>query len=97
MTFSLAFLINFECNFSANILALSVGISIGWISPSLPVLQSPRESPLGYQITTIQGSFISSLLPLGALFGTILFGYLAEAIGRFWGLFAAALPQTVTN
>lgn len=79
---------------SANILAFSVGISIGWASPSLQLLQS-NESPLGYQITSPQASLISSLLPLGALFGTLLFGSLSDVVGRYWAFLLAALPETV--
>jgi SP family facilitated glucose transporter-like MFS transporter 8 len=81
-------------NVAANILAFSVGISIGWASPSLQLLQS-NDSPLGYQITSPQASLISSLLPLGALFGTLLFGSLSDVVGRYWSLLLVAIPQTV--
>lgn len=84
-------------NILANILALSVGASIGWTSPGLQILQSPTESPLNSQITLYQSSLISSLLPLGAMFGTIFYGFLSEFFGRFWSLFTTALPQIVDN
>ncbi|KAG5684574.1 hypothetical protein PVAND_013799 [Polypedilum vanderplanki] len=77
---------------TANILALSVGISIGWTSPTIQILQSTR-SPLNYSITLQQASWIGSFLPLGALFGVLLFGWLSNVIGRFWALWIASFPQ----
>lgn len=53
------------------------------------------ESPLGYQINPPQASLISSLLPLGALFGTLFFGSLSDIVGRYWSLLLVATPQTV--
>lgn len=78
----------------ANIIALGVGASIGWSSPFLPLLQS-ENSPLSEPITSEEASWIGSILALGALVGTLLFGWLSEAVGRFWASILTSIPQIV--
>jgi MFS family permease len=77
-----------------NIIAVGVGASIGWASPSLPFLQSD-ESFLPEPLTSDQASWVGSFLALGALFGTLLFGWLSEKIGRFWAMLLTAIPHVV--
>jgi MFS family permease len=78
-----------------NIIAVGVGASIGWASPSLPLLQSD-ESILSEPLTSGEASWVGSLLALGALFGTLLFGWLSETIGRFWATLLTTIPQIVS-
>jgi MFS family permease len=79
---------------SVNIIAVGVGASIGWASPSLPFLQSD-ETILSEPLSSEEASWVGSLLALGALFGTLLFGWLSETIGRFWATLLTAIPQLV--
>lgn len=85
---------SFKVTILVNIIALSVGASIGWASPFLPVLQSD-DSPLSESLTIDQASWVGSLLPLGALFGTLVFGWLSEKVGRFWASLLTAVPEIV--
>lgn len=77
-----------------NIIALSVGASIGWSSPFLPLLSS-EESPISVALNADQASWVGSLLALGALFGTLLFGWLSEKIGRFWASMLTSVTEIV--
>jgi MFS family permease len=79
-----------------NILSLGVGASISWTSPYLPILQSD-DSPLGSAISSTQSSWIGSLLAIGALLGSFLYGYLSEKVGRLKSLLLAAVPQIVST
>jgi MFS family permease len=64
--------------FVANIIALSVGTSIGWTSPFLPKLQSNDEdSPLSSPLTSDEASWVGSIFAVGALCGTVLFGFIS--------------------
>ncbi|XP_058819314.1 facilitated trehalose transporter Tret1-like [Topomyia yanbarensis] len=75
-----------------NIISLSQGTAIGWLSPFLPLLIS-TESPLSTgPVTDIQATWIASLLCVGAIFGTVLFGWSADKFGRKFSLCIAALP-----
>ena len=73
---------------------MSVGVSIGFTSPFLPILQS-NESPLSQPLTESQANWVGSLFALGALFGTLIFGWLSEAVGRFWSTLLSPLPEIV--
>ncbi|KAL7032244.1 hypothetical protein ACKWTF_007259 [Chironomus riparius] len=80
---------------SVNILAMSVGASIGWVSPSISFLQS-QETTLDLTLNSDELSWLGGLLPLGALIGTFLFAWLSEKFGRFWILWLTALPQIIS-
>lgn len=58
---------------------MTAGCNLGWTSPVLPKLEQP-DSPI--HITPEQGSWIGSLMPLGAIVGPFLGGYLANKIGK---------------
>ncbi|CRK87311.1 CLUMA_CG001113, isoform A [Clunio marinus] len=80
--------------FTVNIITLGVGASIGWSSQTLPILiKTSNESPLKVPLTKNEASWVECNLAVGAIFGTFLFGYLSERIGRFWTAFMTALPQ----
>lgn len=56
------------------------------------------DSPLtAGSITSEEASWIGSLLCLGAIFSTIVYGYLADLIGRKKSALLLAIPQTVSN
>jgi MFS family permease len=86
-----------EANFhnsTVNIIAVSVGASVGWPSSFLPILQS-SVTPLEQPLTTTEASWLGSILALGALIGTLLFGWLSERLGRFRALFITAGTEIV--
>ncbi|XP_039437015.1 facilitated trehalose transporter Tret1-like [Culex pipiens pallens] len=75
-----------------NIISLAQGTTFGWLSPYLPLLISITESPLDAPVTDIQATWIASLLCVGAIFGTVLFGWSADRFGRKVSLCGTALP-----
>lgn len=77
-------------------LSLGVGASISWTSHSLSILHGD-DSPFGEPISSSEGSWIGSLLAVGALVGSFFYGWLSEKLGRFWALILAAVPQIVRN
>ena len=78
-----------------NLLALGYGTIVGWTSPFLPVLQS-NESPLKTgPITLDEASWIGSLLCIGAIIGTLLFGWISERFGTKIAGCINALPIIV--
>uniref|UniRef100_A0A182STD7 Major facilitator superfamily (MFS) profile domain-containing protein n=1 Tax=Anopheles maculatus TaxID=74869 RepID=A0A182STD7_9DIPT len=78
-----------------NLINLSHGAALGWVSPYLPVLMSPDQTLLeNGPVTVDEGSWIGSILCLGALFGAFLYGYLVEKIGIKRTLQALVIPHT---
>ncbi|XP_067013900.2 facilitated trehalose transporter Tret1 [Anabrus simplex] len=80
----------------ASLAAMSAGIAIGWTAPALPLLQAeePAENvPL--RVSVDEGSWISSLLPLGALFGAMPAGLMADWMGRKKAILSLAFPYTL--
>ncbi|KAJ6641824.1 Facilitated trehalose transporter Tret1 [Pseudolycoriella hygida] len=79
--------------FIANFSTLLYGISVGWVSPTVPKLMSvDTPLPIG-PITVEQASLISALLYIGGLVGSLSFGWLAGRIGRKWALFCGTVPH----
>lgn len=74
---------------------LSFGCTIGWLSPALPLLQSIETPLISGPMTTEQVSWTGSTLPLGALAGNIIYGYLMVRIGSKTCLMSLAVPQLV--
>lgn len=73
----------------ACLMALSVGTTLAWTSPVLPQL-SKESSWL--VITTEEGSWIGSLLALGAILGAVPSGPMADKFGRKRTLLLLAAP-----
>ncbi|XP_029669723.1 facilitated trehalose transporter Tret1-like [Formica exsecta] len=74
---------------SASIMAIGVGTALAWTSPVLPQLYEPDSWLV---ITKEQGSWVSSLLALGAMLGAILSGPMADKIGRKKSLLLLTAP-----
>lgn len=80
---------------TANVLSLGQGTSMGWLSPSLPLLMAD-DSPLpSGPITNYDVGWIGSLVSLGAIFGTLIFGLLANRIGTKYALMSCPIPMFV--
>lgn len=76
-----------------NLLSLGYGLSTSWTSSAIPFLES-TESPLACgPITVEDASLIGSILTIGGLVGTLMFGYALNEIGRKKSLLLAAVPQ----
>ncbi|XP_055858513.1 facilitated trehalose transporter Tret1-like [Episyrphus balteatus] len=86
----------FHRQLSATLTALMVvfsyGISLGWITPLLYILQS-NDSPLTFKISIEDTSWIGSLSNAGGLIGTVFFGYLIDRAGRKICLYILPLPH----
>lgn len=83
----------FYATFCANLLCLSYGLATGWTSAAVPLLKS-RQTPLkSGPITNDEASLIGSMLTIGGVIGTLLFGYTATTIGRKKSIFLMAFPQ----
>ena len=81
--------------FPVNLLTILYGIALGWASPMMLLFQS-EESPVGL-MTTAQISLIVSLLCVGAIAGTIIFGLCSDIWGRKVMLLLCGVPQLAAN
>ncbi|XP_001946479.3 facilitated trehalose transporter Tret1-2 homolog [Acyrthosiphon pisum] len=64
---------------SATVGPFAVGTVLAWTSPALPMLLSADST---IKITPDQGSWVGSLIAIGAIFGSIPAGKTADLIGR---------------
>ncbi|XP_021936732.1 facilitated trehalose transporter Tret1-like [Zootermopsis nevadensis] len=69
--------------------AMAVGTVLAWTSPTLPELQSANST---LPITPEEGSWISSLVAVGAIVGAVPAGYFAERFGRKLVILALSAP-----
>lgn len=74
---------------SASILAIGVGSSLAWTSPVLPKLAA-KDS--WFPVSEDEGSWVSSLLAIGAIAGALPAGPLADKLGRKKALLLLAGP-----
>ena len=58
---------------------MAVGFTAGWTSPAL---ESMDEANSTLTLTDDQKSWVGSLMPLSALTGSIIGGYLLDVLGR---------------
>jgi MFS family permease len=85
----------FYATFCANLLCLSYGLATGWTSAAIPLLKSPLTPLKSGPITNDEASIIGSMLTIGGVFGTLIFGYAASKIGRKTSIFFMAFPQII--
>lgn len=79
----------------ANIIILGQGCSIGWTSPSLPILQSNRSPLTNGALSTAEASWVGSMSSIGAALGTIFFGLITQRIGSKNAMILCAIPLTI--
>ncbi|PSN54583.1 hypothetical protein C0J52_07381 [Blattella germanica] len=81
---------------AVNLISLNHGGGLGWLSPILPILQS-ETSPIGRPVTNEEGSWLSSLLCLGAVFGTPLYTIIINRFSRKVSGYLVAVPHIAAN
>ncbi len=74
--------------------SVALGSAMAWTSPALPHI-ADCESDCDFHFTDIDGSWIGSLLNLGALPSCLMSGYLMYRIGCKWSMIALSVPFTL--
>ncbi|XP_069689879.1 facilitated trehalose transporter Tret1-like [Periplaneta americana] len=82
----------FVAGITAGISSFTYGNVVGWMSPTLPLLQSTEPAVGETAITPDQASWLGSLLFLGALVASPIFGYICENYGRKAGGYISSIP-----
>lgn len=85
----------FYATFCANLLCLGYGLATGWTSAAVPLLKSTGSPLESGAISNNEGSLIGSTLTIGGVLGTLIFGYIANTIGRKKSIFLIAFPQII--
>ncbi|XP_014614373.1 PREDICTED: facilitated trehalose transporter Tret1-2 homolog [Polistes canadensis] len=80
---------------AANLSIMATGAMLGWTSPILGRLKKGENTPLDRPITENEGSWVGSLVALGAAVGSFLAGYSAERFGRKYSLLFCIVPFTI--
>lgn len=76
-------------------LPIGFGITAGWASPNINLLTSDNSPLATGKITMEEASLVASFVPLGALFGNFLFGFITSKCGRKKTLISIAIPAIV--
>jgi hypothetical protein len=81
----------------ANFLTITYGVTLGWTSPTIPILES-ELSPLESGPATVeQISWIASSLSPGGILATLTYGFVSNFLGRKLALLLVAAPQLVLD
>lgn len=83
--------------FTANIVVLGQGCAIGWLSPTLPILQSDNSPLESGKLSIEEASWVGSISSIGSIVGTIYFGFISIYVGSKNTLMLCAFPVTVTS
>lgn len=76
---------------------LGQGCSIGWVSPSLPILRSDDTPLVTGPLTLEEVAWVGSTLSIAAMVGTAIFGYLLRFIGSKHALLVCSIPGFVSS
>jgi SP family facilitated glucose transporter-like MFS transporter 8 len=79
----------FSASCAVTLGAMAVGTVLAWTSPTLPELQSANST---LPITPEEGSWIGSLVAVGAIVGAVPAGYFADRFGRKLVILALSAP-----
>ncbi|XP_059621872.1 facilitated trehalose transporter Tret1-like [Phlebotomus argentipes] len=82
---------------SANLATMMYGISVGWVSPSIPLLMSDDTPLPSGPLSRREASLTSALLYMAGMVGSLSFGWLADRIGRKWALFLGTCPHIIAH
>lgn len=77
-------------------MSFSYGCSVGWVSPFLSVMSSETDTPLDVPLTITQASLVGSMLCVGGLAGTPVYGMIADSFGRKTAVLVSAIPCVVS-
>jgi len=80
----------------ATLITFCHGIALGWLSPMLPKLLSPQETPLSFYIDVNEASWLGAVISIGGISGNFSFSYLMNRFGRKVSIYALAVPHTVS-
>ncbi|KAK0092452.1 hypothetical protein PV326_001371 [Microctonus aethiopoides] len=78
----------------AGLMAMQSGMKLSWTSPTGPYLTSPESFIIG--MTENDMSWVCSLMALGAVFGAVPAGKIADKIGRKIAIIVTALPFLIS-
>lgn len=73
--------------------AAAAGTGLSWTSPVLDQLKSGNSR---ITISAEEGTWIASLLPIGAIIGAVPSGYLADKLGRKKAAILIAIPYIIS-
>ncbi|XP_060523363.1 facilitated trehalose transporter Tret1-like [Cylas formicarius] len=82
---------------SANLVSFSIGSAYSWTSPVLPKLHDNVTNPLGKATTTLEDSWITSMLSLGAVLGPFPGALSSEKVGRKTTLLVFTSPMAASH
>ena len=72
---------------------MSTGCILGWSSPTLPKILGYGEK---IHVTREEGAWLSSVVTLGAVFGSFFAGALIDRIGRKWTIITLAFIEVIS-
>lgn len=87
--------ISLAIQFLGNLVMLGYGTILGWPSPAIPKLESPNTPLVSGPLTNEQISWIGSITAIGAMCGSLTFGYISARLGVKRSIMFLALPSTV--
>lgn len=69
-----------------------MGTVLAWTSPVLPKLENSTTAAPGPFITEAEGSWVGSIIAIGAVVGSLPASYGADFIGRKYAIAALSIP-----
>ncbi|XP_005190294.1 facilitated trehalose transporter Tret1-like [Musca domestica] len=78
---------------SVTMISLAHGIGLGWLSPMLPKLQSPTDTPIDFTVNVDESSWIGALISVGGVIGNITFLLIFDRWGRKAAIYGLAIPH----
>lgn len=78
-----------------NLVALSHGNILGWAAPALPKLASDSTPLISGPMTNEEMSWVGSINCVGALVGSLSFGYVIALLGSKRALLLMAVPNFI--
>jgi len=75
---------------------LSVGLFMGWASPSLPLLINGDGAGYPVRLNLEEASWVASISTVGSIVGCITTAMMVNVIGRKNSMLFAALPSAIS-